>query len=219
MVRRSTLRAVVASTIALLCLGNVAILVASVWARRTATPSAMPIPPGLGAIRSFGIVDDRLWRGGVPDEAACRALAAARVTTIVDLRAERGARAPEALLDELGVTRVAIPVRDGQAPSAAQVTQLLDAVTASAGPTYVHCGAGVGRTGAMVAAYGVATGQAPAALIRANLAVGPPSLEQLAFAACLRGGPLAGPPLRGLVWLSRALDSPRRTWHALHRAD
>ena len=68
----------------------------------------------------------------------------------------------------------------------------------------------------MVAAYVVATheltsGQA----LRRNLAVGPPSLEQLAFVASLHDGDVDRPnPV--LVAVSRTLDAPRRIWSVLH---
>ena len=75
----------------------------------------------------------------------------------------------------------------------------------------VHCGAGVGRTGAMVAASETALGEMGGAeAARRNLAVGPPSLEQLAFA--VREGERPGPVVTAL---SRVLDSPRRIWHNL----
>lgn len=184
-------------------------------ARRTAEPPTDGWPPGLAAIRSFATVDDRLWRGGAPDDAGYRALAAAGVTTIIDLRAERSGRVAHELLDELGLRWVGIPVRDGQAPTAAQAVALVDAVASSPGVTYVHCGAGVGRTGALVGAYRVAGGASWRSAMRANLAVGPPSLEQLAFVARLMPGEPPRSPHPALVWLSRGLDSPRRGWHVL----
>jgi hypothetical protein len=73
---------------------------------------------------------------------------------------------------------------------------------------FVHCGAGVGRTGAMVASYLVATGQATAlqALAR-NLAVGPPSLEQVWWTGTRD---LGHRPPAVIVGVSRFLDAPRR---------
>ena len=80
---------------------------------------------------------------------------------------------------------------------------------------FLHCGAGVGRTGSVAAAYLVATGQASGvrATLR-NLSVGPPSLEQIAFTARLRGD--VGQHANGLVVAtSRMLDAPRRIWTRL----
>ena len=73
----------------------------------------------------------------------------------------------------------------------------------------VHCGAGVGRTGTMVAAYRSAMGDGGDA-VRQNLAVGPPSLEQLVFASRIDSG-ASRPPL-AVVATSRVLEAPRRMW-------
>ena len=77
---------------------------------------------------------------------------------------------------------------------------------------FLHCGAGVGRTGSMAAAYLVATGQASGieATMR-NLSVGPPSLEQIAFSVRLAGDRAEHANVV-LVSVSRLLDAPRRLW-------
>lgn len=202
-----------AVALALLIGANSAIVAAHVWARREA-PGAPPAVP----VRNFAVVDDRVWRGGAPSERGYSALAEAGVRTVVDLRAERDLAVDEKALTALGIRRVHLPVRDGQIPSAHQVERFLDAVRTSPGPAYLHCGAGVGRTGAMAAAYLVATGQAAASdAVRRNLAVGPPSLEQIAFAAGLDGTEAQRPPA-ALVAVSRVLDAPRRIWVQLRRA-
>lgn len=213
--RRVRLERWVVAELSVVIAGNAAILGASAWARRRVTTSSIAIPLEVLAIGNFEAVDERVWRGRAPDDAAYRALAAAGMTTIVDLRAERGIHVPDALIEELGLVRLAIPVRDGQAPTATQVERFVAAVAASTGPVYVHCGAGVGRTGTMVAAHRITSGGSRVGAVRANLAIGPPTLEQLAFAAFLRPGEPARPAPRCAVWLSRVLDAPRRTWHVL----
>jgi protein tyrosine phosphatase (PTP) superfamily phosphohydrolase (DUF442 family) len=209
--RRCLLRAAVGFA-AFLALGNLGILAAHGLARAIAPAPTVDVPPEVAAIRNFEAIDAKLWRGGAPDDAAYRALAGAGVTTVIDLRAERDRHVPHALLGDLGLELVAIPVRDGQAPTTGEVSLFLDAVAQSPGAVYLHCGAGVGRTGTMAAAYRVALGDRGVAAMRANLAVGPPSLEQLAFAASLEPGEPAQRPNAALVAVSRTLDAPRRIW-------
>lgn len=212
--RRRTVRLLVGFA-ALLAIGNLGILAASALARTTAHPQGVDVPDDVASIRNFEAIDGTLWRGGAPGADGYRALAAAGVTTVVDLRAEHGLDIPEDLLAELGITRVAIPIRDGQTPTTAQVQQFLDAVDASDGTVFLHCGAGVGRTGTMAAAYRVSRGERGLAAMRANLAVGPPSLEQLVFAASLDAGEAPERPNGALVAVSRTLDAPRRIWKVL----
>ena len=196
--------------VAVMVLGNLAIAGLSAWARRT-TP-VMPAPQVVG-IKNFRAVDGHLWRGAAPSVRGYESLAAAGVRTVVDLRAETNLGVDEELLGRLGLERLAIPLRDGQTPSPAEMERFLSTVMSSAGPVFVHCGAGVGRTGTMVAAYLVATGETNEwTAMRRNLSVGPPSLEQLAFVAGLNDGDRPGPVV---VAVSRVLDAPRRLWSRL----
>ncbi|MEU5889915.1 protein-tyrosine phosphatase family protein [Streptomyces sp. NPDC047461] len=88
--------------------------------------------------------------------------------------------------------------------------RLLDIVAKSSGPVFVHCGAGVGRTGTMAAAYLVQTGaESSGAAVRRNLAVGPPSIEQIHYGLNLSRKEAAQPPLP-VVAVSRPVDAPRR---------
>ncbi|HEX2196049.1 MAG TPA: dual specificity protein phosphatase family protein [Actinomycetota bacterium] len=195
--------------VAFLALGNLAIFSAMVWAKTTAPKQNVEAP---AEVMNFQVVDDKVWRGSHPRDETFRDLAQRGVTTVVDLRAEEGIHVNEELLDRLGITRFNLPLRDGQVPTETQVRQFLSIVENAPGKVYVHCMAGVGRTGAMVAAYLVATGQEdPAGALRRNLSVGPPSLEQLAFVAELTPTD-ADRPNPVVTGLSRVLDAPRRIW-------
>ena len=197
--------------------GNLAV-VAAVPVARAAEGTARPAP--VTGVEHLRAVDDRVWRGNAPTEQGYRELARAGVRTVVDLRAERDLDVPTALLADLGIRRIALPVRDGQTPTTEQVAVLLRAVTETDGLVYVHCGAGVGRSGSMSAAYLVATGaETPAGALRRSLSVGPPSLEQIRYMSTLDA---AGAGDDGVVTdtvrvASRVLDAPRRTWSRLHQ--
>ena len=204
---------VLGASVAFLVLGNLGILVASKWAESTTTVTRIESIQGIDNLEA---VDNKLWRGAAPTETGYRNLAAAGTTTIVDLRAEEGLEADNALVESLGMRLIRIPVRDGQTPSSSQIAAFLEATQQSEGTVFVHCGAGVGRTGAMVGAYSVANGElnGPGA-VRRNLAVGPPSLEQLAFVAGLDDDDGIERPHVAVRAVSRVLDSPRRIWHNL----
>lgn len=199
-----------AGVVAFLVLGNLAILGASLWARGT-TDAAKPASTVEG-IDNLRAVDDKVWRGGAPTIEGYRNLALSGVTTVVDLRAEEGIEGDIKTVTDLGMQMVRIPMRDGQVPSTGEVEAFLAATGESLGTVFVHCGAGVGRTGAMVGAYLVNQGDlSSSAALRRNLAVGPPSLEQIAFVAKMGHG-VSEKPGAMLTAVSRFLDAPRRMW-------
>jgi protein-tyrosine phosphatase len=189
-----------------LILGNTAIFFA--FKVFSGTDAARPLP-AIPSIENLHSVDAKVWRGSAPEREGYAELASRGVTTIVDLRAE-DLKVDKAYIESLGMELVRIPMRDGQAPSDDQVKAFLATVDSAEGTVYLHCGAGVGRTGTMAAAYLVNSGQASAfEAVQRNLAVGPPSLEQIAFAAGLSKGEEAGSESL-ITAMSRVLDAPRR---------
>ncbi|MDQ0602658.1 protein-tyrosine phosphatase [Streptomyces canus] len=186
------------------------ILALSYWTRQET-----PAPAGtrtVQGVHNFQPVDTpgHLWRGAAPSPAGYRTLAAMGFTTVVDLRAEDLSAHQAAGPADAGLDVVRLPIRDGQTPKPEQVRRLLDIVAKSSGPVFVHCGAGVGRTGTMAAAYLVQTGEeSSAAAVRRNLAVGPPSIEQIYYGLNLSRKEAAQPPLP-VVAVSRLVDAPRR---------
>jgi protein-tyrosine phosphatase len=189
-----------------LIIGNLVIFGAFKWMSTTDANYSLPPLPG---IKNLAKVDAHLWRGSAPSEAGYAALARKDVKVIVDLRAE-DLEVDRAGIEALGMKLVRIPMRDGQAPTDEQVQKFMSVMKNADGRVYVHCGAGVGRTGTMAASYLVLSGRTSGMeALQRNLAVGPPSLEQIAFAAGLDEGEEAS-SVTPLTIVSRVLDAPRR---------
>jgi protein tyrosine phosphatase (PTP) superfamily phosphohydrolase (DUF442 family) len=202
------MRRTAAALVTSLAAGNMAIAVVSALVRRIAPNEPLPVIAG---VRHLHAVDDNVWRGSAPSREAHRTLAERGVRTVIDLRAEQHLRDDWSHLADHGVELVRLPIRDGQTPTRGQIETALSAIHSCEGVVLVHCGAGVGRTGTIAAAYLVTSGIAsPRAALRRNLAVGPPSLEQIWYVASLGRG-VDQPPLAVKI-VSRVLDAPRRIW-------
>lgn len=87
---------------------------------------------------------------------------------------------PADSLARLGLVAEHVPIADFTAPAPAQVEQAVAAIDrflAAGRPTAVHCGAGLGRTGTILACYLVARGAPAAEAIARVRAARPGSIE------------------------------------------
>jgi protein tyrosine phosphatase (PTP) superfamily phosphohydrolase (DUF442 family) len=165
----------------------------------------VPHPP----IRHLRAVDDHLVLGAQPTAADYVTLAEQGVRTVIDLRTGTIAdpRFDDAeFLGSLGIGYVSLPLTDGHAPSSELLEEFFAAVEASPGRVYAHCAAGVGRTTSVEMAYRSRFGLEHS--VMQQLAVGPPTIEQIWFVAGLRSKQPATVPAVVAI-LSRALDAPR----------
>jgi protein-tyrosine phosphatase len=164
----------------------------------------------VAGINHFQQVDEQLWRGSAPGPAGYEELADRGVHTVIDLRAEDMSAQELAEPEQAGLNVVRMPIRDGQTPTTAQVDEFNATVENAPGPVFVHCGAGVGRTGSMAAAYLVQTDQASSRQVALQtLAVGPPSIEQVYYVLTAEPDEADQPPT-AVKAVSRLFDAPRR---------
>jgi protein tyrosine/serine phosphatase len=109
----------------------------------------------IAGVPNAGKVSDVLFRGAQPTAQGLAELKKLGVTTIVDLRGNRGPVSREReQAESLGMRFIDIPVNGWSPPSNAQVAEFLKLFQQD--PTqkvFVHCYYGRDRTGVMVAAY------------------------------------------------------------------
>lgn len=130
----------------------VAVLTFSIIGSAQTSPKAVD---GIN-IRNFGQMDDILYRGGQPAESDYKALAAYGIHTIVDLRNDEEVFAKSAA-EAAGLKYYNIPMDGVSAPSSEDVAKFLSIVNdPSSGKIFMHCKAGIHRTGAMGAVYRIA---------------------------------------------------------------
>src|SRR6266403_492889 len=109
----------------------------------------------IAGVPNAGKISDVLFRGAQPSAQGLAELKKLGVTTIVDLRGNRGPVTREReQAESLGMHFIDIPVNGWSPPSNAQVAEFLELFQQN--PTqkvFVHCYYGRDRTGVMVAAY------------------------------------------------------------------
>ena len=112
----------------------------------------------LPGVHNVGKVSDALFRGGQPSQQGLVELRKLGVSTVVDLRGNRGPVEWErSQVESLGMRFVNIPIGGMSPPSDAQVAQFLKLFRDEPNPrVFVHCYYGSDRTGVMVAAYRIA---------------------------------------------------------------
>jgi protein tyrosine/serine phosphatase len=104
-------------------------------------------------IKNFGQMDERFFRGAQPEADDYQSLKDLGVNTIIDLRNDPTDYEKSAA-EALGMKYVNIPMSGWKYPKAQYVDQFLKLINdAETGTVYVHCKAGIHRTGITGAAY------------------------------------------------------------------
>ena len=123
------------------------------------------------------LADGRILACAYPRHAALAALAARGITVMVNLH--QRPHDPMALSAH-GLREVHLPVRDFTPPTPAQIEQAMTTIQqalADGDRVAVHCGAGLGRTGTILACYLVAQGSDATAAIAEIRRIRPGAVE------------------------------------------
>lgn len=117
-----------------------------------------PVRPNPADLANFQIVADNFYRGGQPDPQGAEWLLQNGVTTEVDLRGDdRDNSINPPQWQPKKVFNIAMP--DYGSPTFEQVEQFVDVINnPENGKVFVHCKAGIGRTGLMTACWRISQG-------------------------------------------------------------
>ena len=115
-----------------------------------AASAQRPAAPG---VENFGKVNDNYYRGGQPASGQYAELKRIGIKTIVDLRKDKKAEAPE-WARAAGLGYINLPLEASKPATDEQTAEFLRVVNDPANwPVYVHCKGGRHRTGALTAVY------------------------------------------------------------------
>jgi atypical dual specificity phosphatase len=112
-------------------------------------------------------------------QSAVTALHTNGITMLVNLHERPD---PQDVLEQLQAQTVHLPVSDSNAPTQAQIDEGVAAIEKALQEgkrVAVHCGAGLGRSGTLIAAYLVSQGQAPEQAMAQVRTARPGSIETL----------------------------------------
>lgn len=137
----------------------------------------------LDQVRATGVAQavDGVSSAGQPDAEALQVFADSGYATVIDLRGEsesRGLDDEASLVEELGMSYVALPVSGSAAVNFENASRLDELIKASEGPVLVHCGSG-NRVGALLALRASAAGADDAEALKIGKDAGLTSLESV----------------------------------------
>jgi len=127
----------------------VAVFTFSIFAQAQSSPAEFPDIK----IKNFGQMDENYFRGAQPLPDDYKSLAAMGIKTIVDLRNDP-TDYEKANAEAVGIKYINIPMSGWKSPKDADVDRVVSILNdESNGKVYVHCKAGIHRTGITGAVY------------------------------------------------------------------